>query len=82
MRDSLSKLLEEEHLSMVKEKEDKFEETNKLSEIAKQATLGSVEVEALQGIDEPQRVLSETATEFKSKRTLEKEKRTTVALRE
>ena len=82
MRDSMSKLLEEEQLSMIMEKEDKLEATHQPSEVAKQATLKASAMEALQGMDDQQRALAGTATEFKPKHTEEKEKRTTVALRE
>ena len=67
IRESTTKLLEDENLRMIVETEGRLEATSRLSDLAKQATLRTTAMEALQGMGE-HKPLAETLVEFNSSR--------------
>lgn len=67
IRESTTKLLEDENLRMIVETEGRLEATSRLSDIAKQATLRTAAMEALQGMG-GHKPLAETLVEFNPSR--------------
>jgi len=82
IRESATKLLEDENLRMIVETEGRLEATSRLSDLAKQATLRTAAMGALQGMGE-HKLAAETLVEFNPSRKPENvDKRARVALQD